>query len=146
MTSHLEQLLSDGWKVQISEQVVPDTQFVWEEDKFVVFHPLNYHYSAYEDIFEAHAKNMEWIQKQIDDSAAAAIGRLNAMVDYFDHKFDPVKVQIFAPMLAHDNGDGTFTFTTDIGEAVRDKYSDHIVPREDTEGIGHFAHIQTQDQ
>lgn len=114
--------MEQGYRIQISEYVdpTPDTVFAYtdpthdwaqEDHRTLVFHPLNYSYVAYEDIWEAHEMNVNYIQAKIDKMAKEALEKLDRMVYEMNHKHDPQLVTFFPNTEVVENPDGTFTFS-----------------------------------
>lgn len=136
--TELQKLLEKGFRVQISEMVDPDTNFSYfnhsDETKVIVVHPLSYSYLAYSDPFEAHAENMKWINRRIEEQAAEASKRLDDMVYQMDHKHDPVLVQFpNVGVTVEENGDGTYSFNFDSRMTTED-LNHLLVVAEEAEG------------
>lgn len=119
----VEEFLDEGYRVLISEEIQPDSAFITDEGgKIAVFHPLNYNYLAYRDIFTAHEKNMDWINNRIEDMATRANMKLDEMVYEMNHRHDPVQVNFFSPMYVTEDENGVFTFTTEEPEPDEERY------------------------
>lgn len=117
MTTKLEELMAEGWEVMTSPVVKPGHPFVGTDGAFgdgtpsvIVFHPFDYRYIAYEDIFTAHELNMADIYAKIDLMAEQAEDRLDKMVYEMAHKHDPRTVVFLYNTEAIENPDGSFTF------------------------------------
>ncbi|QCG77573.1 hypothetical protein SEA_DIZZYRUDY_78 [Microbacterium phage DizzyRudy] len=87
-----------------------------EDASLIVFHPLDYNYAAYDDPFEAHTLNMAYIYSMIERRAEEALGRLDAMVDYLNHKYDPRIITFLHNVEVTENADGSFTFSANAGD------------------------------
>lgn len=122
--TQLTDLMSQGFQIQISELVTPDTVFPVVDGDIItlIFHPVNYSYISNEDIFLAHEINMLRINKRIDEMAEEACAKLDRMVDEMNDKFTPKMVQGFFPNTeVIENPDGTFTFV-EVGPNVMSFY------------------------
>jgi hypothetical protein len=112
--TRLTDLMSEGYRIQISEAVTPGTVFPYidpaSHETTLAFHPFDYSYISNDDIFKAHEINMLRIYADIEKSAEEAIARLDKMVYEMDHKHDP-KVYAFMPNTeVIENEDGSYTF------------------------------------
>lgn len=117
-------LLNDGWDVKISEMVEPGTPFVHHEPyalegilgsplkpiQVIVFHPLDYNYAAYESPLNAHEKNLQWLNKWLDERVAKAMAKIDEMTDRFNAFYEVKQVEFHDATEVFDNGDGTFSF------------------------------------
>lgn len=117
--TQLQKLMDDGYTVMTSEMIDPDRVFYIHDEAqsdetlgTLVVHPLNYSYLAYEDPFEAHAKNMERIYSDIETSAEKAYSRLNRMVDEMNKKNAPRVVTFMPNVEVAENEDGSFSFNS----------------------------------
>lgn len=115
--SELTKLGEEGWTVVSSPLITPDTVFVdtyvLEElgDKVMVVNPLNWNYLAYSnDIMTAHHLNMSRIYSRIEEMAEQAEERLDAMVDYLNHRHDPQIITFLYGTEVTENEDGSYTF------------------------------------
>lgn len=117
--TELDRLMSQGYQIMISEMVQQDTVFtfvdpanegVHEKGDLLVFHPLNYSYLVY-DPFEAHEKNMAWIQTNvIDRLSQEALDKIDSMMYEFEHKYDARVITFLSDVSVTENPDGSFTF------------------------------------
>lgn len=122
----LQELIEAGWTVMRSEGAQVGAPFAAldpgnEDASLIVFHPLDYNYAAYDDPFEAHTLNMAYIYSMIERRAEEALGRLDAMVDYLNHKYDPRVVTFLHNVSVQENPDGSFTFEAQAGDDIFDE-------------------------
>lgn len=119
----LKELMEQGWTVMTSPLVKQGEPFIAGDpaipgDAAIVFHPLDYNYIAFEDPFEAHAHNMEYIYAMIDDRAKDALKHLDDLVYYYEHRNDPRIITFLHHAEVTENEDGSFTFFAQAGDAI----------------------------
>lgn len=144
--SDLTKLGDEGWTIKSSPIVEPDTVFVDEEADLLVFNPVNWNYLAYsDDIMMAHHLNMSRIYARIEEMAEQAEDRLDAMVDYLNHRHDPQIITFLYGTEVTENEDGSYTFfakgepikPTEQGDFVQAMGQESTTYQTLKDGLGH---------